>query len=437
MVKRSRPESEDSAHEDDGFSAGSTCTGAAPRRVYDAAFKLHVVRQALSLPENNRHKPIARLYPGLTPVSHTPEAPPRLPEIWPACDTLLPTLIACNCNQSSLLSSQVQVRKWIRNAAALEQAVPSAKVVLQHGAVPLQDYAPNAQAVSSHYSAAFREAGFQKSAAAPPMCHPPNWTTFSSARHQKLGALPTLPGSPVPQDSRAAPGSPVVTSQQLPPNPHLPYCGSYPYGYVPQSLPESPTLTSAHPYHSHMAVPAHRGSSLLLHNNPMHLAGAPAVAHSLPPTTSASPLADLAYLHTSVSLSASGHPPPVHTFPPVPVPVPPAAAMRYAPMPARPGSAESVEAARGETDTLTVSRQLTDTTDKGYDDDEPEPEVELRTAGAVGAAFTAPHTATAPAYKASREYEEDATQHFGDSYFKYKAALNLLNLGGAPAKVGQ
>ena len=40
-----------------------------PRRVFDASFKLAVVRHALSLPEGARHKPIARLYPGLTPVS--------------------------------------------------------------------------------------------------------------------------------------------------------------------------------------------------------------------------------------------------------------------------------------------------------------------------------------------------------------------------------
>ena len=56
--------------------------GTAPRRVYDAAFKLHVVRHALSLPENNRHKPIARCYPGLTPVrrpSQTASKPGRDP----------------------------------------------------------------------------------------------------------------------------------------------------------------------------------------------------------------------------------------------------------------------------------------------------------------------------------------------------------------------
>merc|ERR1719502_319105 len=65
-----------------------------PRRVYDNAFKLHVVRHALSLPENNRHKPIARCYPGLTPV---------------------------------------QVRKWIRNVEALENAVPTAKLIPRPG----------------------------------------------------------------------------------------------------------------------------------------------------------------------------------------------------------------------------------------------------------------------------------------------------------------
>ena len=42
-----------------------------PRRVYDASFKLQVVRHALSLPEKARNKPIARMYPGLTPVCIT------------------------------------------------------------------------------------------------------------------------------------------------------------------------------------------------------------------------------------------------------------------------------------------------------------------------------------------------------------------------------
>jgi transposase-like protein len=80
---------------------GGGGVGGAPRRVYDAAFKLHVVKHALSLPPNNRHKPIARCYPGLTPV---------------------------------------QVRKWIRNAAALELAVPSAKLVLNQPPSTIADY---------------------------------------------------------------------------------------------------------------------------------------------------------------------------------------------------------------------------------------------------------------------------------------------------------
>lgn len=62
----------------------------APRRVYEAAFKLAVVRHALTLPANARIKPIARCYPGVTPV---------------------------------------QVRKWIRDAAALANAAPTAKLI--------------------------------------------------------------------------------------------------------------------------------------------------------------------------------------------------------------------------------------------------------------------------------------------------------------------
>ena len=38
------------------------------RRYYDSAFKLKVVKHALTLPENRRHKPAARCYPGVTPV---------------------------------------------------------------------------------------------------------------------------------------------------------------------------------------------------------------------------------------------------------------------------------------------------------------------------------------------------------------------------------
>jgi len=61
-----------------------------PRRVYDASFKLMVVREALKLPASNRIKPTCRMYPGVEPV---------------------------------------QVRKWIRNQEALEQAAPTAKLV--------------------------------------------------------------------------------------------------------------------------------------------------------------------------------------------------------------------------------------------------------------------------------------------------------------------
>ena len=38
------------------------------RRVYDAAFKLMVVEEALKLPADNRIKPTCRLYPGIEPV---------------------------------------------------------------------------------------------------------------------------------------------------------------------------------------------------------------------------------------------------------------------------------------------------------------------------------------------------------------------------------
>ena len=60
-----------------------------PRRVsYDAAFKLRIVREALLLPPGNRIKPTCRAHPGIEPV---------------------------------------QLRKWIRNVAALEEASPSSR----------------------------------------------------------------------------------------------------------------------------------------------------------------------------------------------------------------------------------------------------------------------------------------------------------------------
>ena len=43
-----------------------------PRRVYEASFKLEVVREALKLPASNRIKPTCRAYPGVEPVQGTP-----------------------------------------------------------------------------------------------------------------------------------------------------------------------------------------------------------------------------------------------------------------------------------------------------------------------------------------------------------------------------
>lgn len=67
-----------------------------PRRVYPASFKIMVVEQALRLPAHNRIKPTCRAFPGVEPV---------------------------------------QVRKWIRNLAALQEAEPDAKLV-QRRALP-------------------------------------------------------------------------------------------------------------------------------------------------------------------------------------------------------------------------------------------------------------------------------------------------------------
>ena len=59
------------------------------RKVYDAAFKLKVVEQALKLPASNRIKPTCRMYPGVEPVCAPPHAriaphiPSHVPE--PTC----------------------------------------------------------------------------------------------------------------------------------------------------------------------------------------------------------------------------------------------------------------------------------------------------------------------------------------------------------------
>jgi len=60
------------------------------RKAYEASFKLQVVQHALSLPTTNRIKPTCRMFPGVEPV---------------------------------------QVRKWIRSYAALQKALPTAKLL--------------------------------------------------------------------------------------------------------------------------------------------------------------------------------------------------------------------------------------------------------------------------------------------------------------------
>ena len=73
-----------------GGAAAPSASMRRPRKVYEASFKLMVVQEALKLPASNRIKPTCRAYPGVEPV---------------------------------------QVRKWIRNLAALQLAQPTAKLV--------------------------------------------------------------------------------------------------------------------------------------------------------------------------------------------------------------------------------------------------------------------------------------------------------------------
>lgn len=54
----------------------AAASGRRTRKVYDAAFKLMVVREALKLPASNRIKPTCRAYPGVEPVRASARARP-------------------------------------------------------------------------------------------------------------------------------------------------------------------------------------------------------------------------------------------------------------------------------------------------------------------------------------------------------------------------
>jgi hypothetical protein len=118
IAKRVRPSSSDDAV--------SACSNSkAMRRVYDAAFKLRVVEYALKLPPDARIKPTCRAHPGVEPV--------RIAALW-----TLPSSCSCDVYTPSscpFCHLQVQVRKWIRNHAALRTARPNAKLVLKARAV--------------------------------------------------------------------------------------------------------------------------------------------------------------------------------------------------------------------------------------------------------------------------------------------------------------
>ena len=115
------------------------------RQAYDAAFKLKVVREALQRPASSRIKPTCRDYPDIEPVraprgrgrhvravmrpgtlARPPGPPPRRrsrPGRLPPARCIPappppPPLTPLR---------QVQLRKWIRNLAALELAAPTAK----------------------------------------------------------------------------------------------------------------------------------------------------------------------------------------------------------------------------------------------------------------------------------------------------------------------
>ena len=99
-------------------------TARRPRKVYDASFKLHVVEQALKLPPSNRIKPTCRQFPGIEPVRACVS---NRAHVWEtARPDARPSHYIPPCRSHRV---QVQVRKWIRNLAALQQAQPTAKLV--------------------------------------------------------------------------------------------------------------------------------------------------------------------------------------------------------------------------------------------------------------------------------------------------------------------
>jgi len=221
-----------------------------PRR-YPPEFKLQVVREALSLPEHSRIKPTARRYPGVTPV---------------------------------------QVRMWIKNIAALEEAAEKqrdqrAQELAQHqSSAPAMPFfvppSPKPQLIflPSHQCGGWNHPYVQSTvAAAPPAVAPqmahsastpmpflagghmhaqqlvmPPMNGSSSAMHQFPAPVQQMQTSPMVHCSTETGISPAMqTSMQpsmQPPHvpPHMQHPMPPPNQHVRQSAPQIPSLPNSY-----------------------------------------------------------------------------------------------------------------------------------------------------------------------------------------------
>jgi len=174
------------------------------RRVsYDAAFKLRIVREALCLPPGNRIKPTCRAHPGIEPV---------------------------------------QLRKWIRNIEALEEASPTSRCLGPAGRranAPARSPSTEEASSDSESSSSFRAAQQRAAAGAavpphlvPMPMHPHHayWVMqqqaqaqaaaaayyygVAAAHPQQWGPPPLIGGAPVPAPFPVAPPQPAEASLQ-------------------------------------------------------------------------------------------------------------------------------------------------------------------------------------------------------------------------------
>ena len=125
---------------------GKVSGAAKPKRqYYDAEFKLRVVRDALRRPAGSRIKPTCRKWAGIEPVSDIPQqicARPR-PKFcaprghpWGALRPPARRPTARADLPHPVPSAQVQLRKWIRNLAHLEQATGDYSSPSYHATTP-------------------------------------------------------------------------------------------------------------------------------------------------------------------------------------------------------------------------------------------------------------------------------------------------------------